>query len=69
MGLIESTRGGKAYDSRFHARMRGAGPVAELIHARFERACRANGLSRKVAPRRTDLFTVPAKESDQLSLF
>ena len=69
MGLIESTRGGKAYDSRFHARMRGEGPVAELIHARFERACRANGLSRKVAPLRTDLFTVPAKESDQLSLF
>jgi len=69
MGLIESTRGGKAYDRRFHARMRGEGPVAELIRARFERACRANGLSCKVAPLRTDLFTVPEKESDQLSLF
>lgn len=69
MGLIESTRGGKAYDSRFHARMRGEGPVAELIHARFERACRANDLSRKVAPLRTDIFTVPKEASDQLSLF
>ena len=69
MGLIESTRGGKAYDSRFHARMRGEGPVAGLIRARFERACRANGLSRKVAPLRADLFTVPEKDSDQLSLF
>lgn len=69
MGLIEGTRGGKAYDSRFHARMRGEGPVADLISKRFARACRANGLSRKVAPLRTDLFQVPEKESDQLSLF
>ena len=69
MGLIESTRGGKAYDSRFHARMKGEGPVAELIRARFERACRANGLSRKVPALRTDIFTVPEKENGQLSLF
>lgn len=69
MGLIEGTRGGKAYDSRFHARMKGEGPLAELIRARFERACRANGLSRKVTPLRTDLFIVPKQTGDQLSLF
>lgn len=69
MGLIESTHNGKPYDSTFHTRMKGEGPVAELIRARFARACKAYGLSRRVEPLRTDFFTRPKEETDQLSLF
>jgi DNA repair photolyase len=70
MGLINDIRGGRDNDPRFGHRMRGEGPYAELIAARFRSACRRNGLPRAGRrPLRSDLFTVPARTGDQLALF
>ncbi|MDP9066020.1 MAG: radical SAM protein, partial [Pseudomonadota bacterium] len=45
MSLINQARGGKDYDSRFGARMRGTGAYADLLRARFDLATRRLGLS------------------------
>ena len=70
MSAIRDTRGGKAYDSAWGTRMRGAGPFAELLAARFAAACRRHGLEDAQLPQlRTDLFVPPRRNSRQLSLF
>ncbi|MFK7914826.1 MAG: PA0069 family radical SAM protein [Pseudomonadales bacterium] len=57
MSVIHQSRGGKAYDARWGLRMRGEGPFADLLAARFARALRSHGLAgAKVPPLRTDLF-------------
>jgi DNA repair photolyase len=70
MSLINQTRGGKDYDSRFGVRMRGTGPIADLLRTRFELAARklgfdAGGNRHALA---TDLFRPPARHTAQLSL-
>ena len=53
-------------DARFHHRMRGQGPWAELIRLRFQVACQRLGLRRDRPPLRTDAFQpvrAPAAES------
>ena len=70
MGAVRDTRGGKAYDSSWGRRMRGEGPVAELLATRFAAACRKQGLEDAELPAlRTDLFQPPRPESPQLSLW
>jgi hypothetical protein len=50
--------------------MRGEGPVAELIRARFQAACRRHGLSRTRDLRlSTAHFRVPAPDTPQLSFW
>ena len=69
MSLIRQTRGGKDYDPDWSQRMKGSGPVAELIATRFKAAARRYGLD---APRQAlDLtqFRVPADARPQLDLF
>jgi DNA repair photolyase len=69
MSLIRQTRGGKDYDPDWSQRMKGTGPVAELIATRFKAAARRYGLD---APRQVlDLtqFRVPADARSQLELF
>nr|WP_313416592.1 PA0069 family radical SAM protein [Brevundimonas diminuta] len=69
MSLIRQTRGGKDYDPDWSQRMKGTGPVAELIATRFKAAARRYGLD---APRQAlDLtqFRVPADARSQLELF
>ncbi len=44
MSLINQARGGKDYDAGFGVRMKGTGPYAELLRARFELAARKLGL-------------------------
>jgi len=44
MNRLRDMRGGKAYDSRFHTRMRGEGVWARLITQRIEKARRRYGL-------------------------
>ena len=44
MSLIRQTRGGKDYDADWSQRMKGTGPVAELIGARFKAAVKRYGL-------------------------
>ena len=40
MSLIREMRGGRDNDPRFGTRMRGTGPIAELLRNRFKLACR-----------------------------
>jgi DNA repair photolyase len=70
MSLINQTRGGKDYDSRFGVRMRGTGPYADLLRTRFELAARklgfdASGSRHALA---TNLFRPPVRATPQLSL-
>lgn len=69
MSIVQSLRGGRDNDPRFGARMRGMGPFAELLRARFELACRRHGLGReRPLPLTTSLFQPPRPASPQLSL-
>lgn len=47
MSLIRQSRGGKDYDSRFGARMRGEGAFADLLAQRFALARKRLGLDRR----------------------
>jgi DNA repair photolyase len=69
MSLINQTRGGKDYDSQFGVRMRGTGPYAELLRARFDVAQRKLGFADASGRHdlRTDLFRGPSAVS-QLTL-
>jgi len=69
LALLRDTRGGRLYDSAFGARMRGAGPHAELLRRRFDVACRRHGLTLRPAPLDTSRFVVPARPGDQMALF
>ncbi|ANG62705.1 radical SAM protein [Marinobacterium aestuarii] len=69
MSLIQQSRNGAAYDSRFGSRMRGQGLFAEMIAQRFRLASNKFGLrADRRSPLRTDLFCVPPQAGDQLSL-
>ncbi|TCS63548.1 PA0069 family radical SAM protein [Varunaivibrio sulfuroxidans] len=72
LSLLRQSRKGALYDPSFATRMRGAGPHADLLAQRFAVSCRRLGLSRgmpTVAALRGDLFAVPPRKGDQLSLF
>jgi len=70
LGLLREARGGRLNDPRFGHRMRGEGPYARLLAARFVAACRRHGLNDgrgpgldcsvfvrdPAAPRQGDLF-------------
>jgi DNA repair photolyase len=68
MSLVRQMRGGKDYDSSFGTRMRGTGPLAELLRARFQGACRrlSLGTGRRQPPN-TALFR-PPRSGPQLAL-
>lgn len=68
MSLVRQMRGGKDYDSAFGRRMRGEGPFADLIAARFARARQRlgfDGLPSLDATR----FVPPCKPTPQDDLF
>jgi DNA repair photolyase len=44
LNLLREARGGRLNDPRFGHRMRGEGPYAELLAARFQAACRRHGI-------------------------
>ena len=69
MSLVRQTRGGKDYDSEWGSRMKGTGPVAALMAARFRKATRKFGLNLDRAPLDTAQFRVPAKVGDQMDFF
>ena len=68
MRHVREARGGKDYDSRFHQRMVGAGPYAELIARRFELACRRLRLGPAERPLDCGQFRPPLERDDQMSL-
>ncbi|HBT06675.1 MAG TPA: hypothetical protein DEB22_09675 [Alcanivorax sp.] len=45
MSALKEMHGGASYDSRWHHRQRGQGPMAELLARRFQVACRRHGLA------------------------
>jgi DNA repair photolyase len=66
---IRDLRGGRDNDPRFGSRMRGAGPWADLLKARFDTACRRAGLpGPDDAPLDTTAFRPPRPASGQLDL-
>jgi len=68
MSLLRQVRGGAAYDARFSTRMRGEGPLADLVAQRFRTATRRLGLDSSWPALRCDRFEPPARSGDQLSL-
>jgi DNA repair photolyase len=69
MSLIRQTRGGRDYDPQWGSRMRGTGPVADLISVRFNGAVKRLGLNQQERRRDVSQFRVPPKAGDQMSLF
>ncbi|HYC24951.1 MAG TPA: PA0069 family radical SAM protein [Roseiarcus sp.] len=73
MSLIQSTRGGKDYDSTWGRRMAGSGPYAWMIGRRFEIAAKKVGYLERARTLRLDLFHPPERSElqreKQLSLF
>lgn len=69
MSLIRQTRGGKDYDADWSQRMKGTGPVAELIGARFKAAVKRYGLDTPHRLLDETQFRVPADARPQLELF
>ena len=69
MARLREMHGGEEYSAQWHRRMRGEGQYAQLIAQRFDKAARRLGLDRTLGPLRSDLFRVPARAGDQLSLF
>jgi DNA repair photolyase len=68
MSLVRQMRGGKDYDPRWHERMKGTGPYAEMIGRRFQMAVNRLGLNRVSRPLRLDRFKPPVLQQRQLSL-
>jgi DNA repair photolyase len=69
MSLIRQMRGGKNYDSTWQTRMRGEGPIADLVRQRFEKAKARYGYGDDWPALRTDLFAKPRSSGDQIDLF
>jgi DNA repair photolyase len=68
MSLVQSTRGGKDYDSSWGQRQTGTGPFAWMVGRRFQMAADRIGFNRKRLKLRTDMFTRPELPGDQLRL-
>ena len=66
---LRDMHGGKLYQANWGRRMRGTGPYADLIAARFARSARQYGLHRALPELRSDSFAVPPRVGDQLTLF
>ncbi|MEM7443592.1 MAG: PA0069 family radical SAM protein [Pseudomonadota bacterium] len=69
LSLVRQTRNGALYESRFGERMRGEGPIADLLNRRFNAACRRLGLGRMRFDLDYSRFSVPMETEDQPSLF
>ena len=69
MSLVRQMRGGRDYDPQWGKRMKGEGPIAELVAARFKIARRRLGLDRTAPPLDVSQFRVPARAGDQIDLF
>jgi len=68
MSLVQQARGGRDNDPRFGHRMRGAGPWAAMLRARFELARKRLGLSAERAPEPDLTQFRPPRVGGQLEL-
>ena len=69
MSLIRQTRGGRDYDPDWSTRMKGTGPVADLIAVRFRAAVKRYGLNAPRRPLDETKFHVPNSARVQMDLF
>ncbi|MEM6277503.1 MAG: PA0069 family radical SAM protein [Pseudomonadota bacterium] len=69
IGRVREAHGGKDYDPAWHKRMRGEGLYAQMIAQRYKVATGRLGLADDMPQLRTDLFRVPPRPGDQLTLF
>ena len=68
MSLVQQARGGRDNDPRFGLRMRGTGPWAEMLRARFELARKRLGLNAERSPELDTGRFCPPRGSGQLEL-
>jgi DNA repair photolyase len=70
LSLVAQCHGGRLYDSAWSTRMTGGGPYAQMLAARFDRACRQLGfVARSTDALDTTRFRPPPQRGDQLALF
>jgi DNA repair photolyase len=69
MSLVRQMRGGKDYDAQWGQRMKGQGPIAELLARRFAVARRRLGLDTPLRPLDITQFRHPPRAGDQIDLF
>jgi DNA repair photolyase len=69
MSLVRQMRGGRDYDAQWGKRMKGEGPIADLLGQRFKAARRRYGLDREAPPLDVTQFRVPPRGGDQIDLF
>ncbi len=69
MSLVRQTRGGKDYDADWAHRMKGTGPVAELIATRFKASVKRYSLDGPRHDLDVTKFQVPVSARTQLDLF
>jgi DNA repair photolyase len=68
LALVRDIRGGKLNDARFGSRMKGQGPVAELLARRFALAAKRLGFANERADLDTTQFAPPPQAGDQMRL-
>lgn len=66
--LMKEMHGGQLYESRFHERMRGAGPHAWMIWRRFELMCRRLGMNEHITPLDSSAFRGGPGQPRQMAL-
>jgi DNA repair photolyase len=69
MSLVRQMRGGKDYDAQWGKRMKGEGPIADLMSKRFAAAKRRYGLDLRFDGLDLTRFRPPPKAGDQIDLF
>jgi DNA repair photolyase len=69
MSLVRQARGGRDYDPEWGSRMKGTGPLADLLAQRFATACRRYKMNINRFEPNLEAFSVPPRPGDQLSLF
>ena len=69
MSLVRQMRGGKDYDADWGTRMKGQGPLADLMAVRFQAARKRYGLEFAFDGLDLAKFKVPARAGDQGDLF
>ena len=69
MSLVRQMRGGQDYDVQWFSRMKGEGPIADLLARRFAVATRKLGLDVHRPPLDLSQFAPPPRAGDQLDLF
>lgn len=67
LSLIRQIRGGELYQAEFGKRMKGEGPIAQLLSARFAAAAKRLGLNRTRYRLDTSAFHVPASARTALA--